>query len=342
MSAMQYRQIVGTSLPVARLVMGTMIVNIQERERSFELLDAVFALGGNAFDTAHVYAGGNSERCLGAWLQARGNRDKVFILSKGCHPNQDRVRVSPFDLAADLYDTLARLQTDYLDAYVLHRDDPSVPVSLIMDALNEHHAAGRIRLFGGSNWTHQRIAEANAYAASHGLVPMTISSPNYGLAEQVLDPWGPGCVSISGPSNVDARAWYTASQMPVFAYSSLGRGLFSGRFSRENMADSVKLLDNAARKAYLHEVNLRRLDRVQLLAAQRGCSVPQVALAYVLHSPLNVFPIVGAANGAEFAEDMRALDIVLTPEECAWLDLERDDPVAPSEALTQPERQPKT
>jgi len=324
-NAMPYGQVAGVPVPVARLVLGTMIVSIQERERSFELLDGVFSMGGNAFDTAHVYAGGQSERCLGAWLQARANREQVFILSKGCHHNQDRARVTPYDLSADLHDSLARLQTDYIDLYLLHRDDPQVPVGIIMDALNEHHAKGRIRAFGGSNWTHERIAEANAYAARHGLTPMVASSPNFGLAEQVLDPWGPGCVSISGPTNQDARAWYQSSGMPIFAYSSLGRGLFSGRLSRQNLPEAERLLDSAARTAYLHEVNLKRLDRVAQLAAERGYSVPQVALAYVLHTPLKVFPLVGAANAGEFAENLRALEIVLTPEECAWLNLERNE-----------------
>lgn len=321
---MQYRQIPGVAVPVARLVLGTMIVTTQERERSFALLDAVYEQGGNAFDTANVYAGGHSERCLGEWLQARGVREQVFILTKGCHPNQDRQRVTPFDLTTDLYDSLARLRTDYVDAYVLHRDNIDVPVGEIVDVLNLHHAAGRIRAFGGSNWSHVRIAAANAYAARQGLAPMTVSSPNYGLAEQVLDPWGPGCVSISGPANAAARAWYAANQMPVFAYSSLARGLFSGRLRRDNLDQSEQLLDKAARTAYLHEVNLRRLDRVAQLAAERGCTVPQLALAYVLHSPLNVFPLVGAANGSEFAENVQALDLHLTADECAWLDLARD------------------
>lgn len=132
-------------------------------------------------------------------------------------------------------------------------------------------------------------------------------------------------MSISGPANQEARAWYEANQMPVFAYSSLGRGLFSGRLSRQNLAEAEQLLDGAARTAYLHEINLQRLDRVAQLAAERGCTIPQMALAYVLHAPLNVFPLVGAANGAEFAENLRALEIALTPAECAWLDLEQDE-----------------
>lgn len=324
-ATMQYRTLPNISIPVARLVLGTMIVTTRERQRSFDLLDAVYAQGGNAFDTANVYAGGNSERCLGEWLQARGVREQVFILTKGCHHNQDRKRVTPFDLTTDLYDSLARLQTDYIDLYLLHRDDPQVHVGPVVETLNEHYAAGRIRAFGGSNWTHERIAAANVYAQEHGLVPMSASSPNFGLADQVRDPWGPGCVSISGPANADAREWYAANQMPIFAYSSLARGLFSGRLSRANLDQAEMLLDEAARTAYLHEVNLQRLDRAAQLARAYDCSIPQIALAYVLQAPLNVFPLVGAANGAEFGENLRALEIQLTPAECEWLDLRRDE-----------------
>ncbi len=155
---MQYGTIAGIHKPVSRLVLGTMIISVQEQERSFALLDAAVELGCTTLDTAHVYAGGNSERGIGRWMQARGNREQMVIISKGCHHNADRRRVTPFDLASDLHDSLARLQTDYIDLYLLHRDDPSLPVGPIVEAFNEHLAAGRIRAFGGSNWTHQRIA----------------------------------------------------------------------------------------------------------------------------------------------------------------------------------------
>lgn len=319
---MQYRTIPGSTKPVARLILGTMIISSQEQERSFALLDAVFAMGGNALDTAHGYAGGNSERGIGQWMKARGNREQVVIITKGCHHNADRKRVTPFDLAADLHDSLARLQTDYVDVYLLHRDDPSLPVGPIVEALNEHWRAGKIRAFGGSNWTHERIQAANDYAAAHGLQPFTASSPNYGLAEQVLDPWGPGCVTLSGPQNAAARAWYQGNQMPALAYSSLGRGFFSGRIAPDDPEGAKAILDRAALTAYAHDVNFRRLERATALAAQKGVTVPQIALAYILRAPLNVFPLVGAASGAEFAQNLAALDLALSDEERAWLNLE--------------------
>lgn len=321
---MQYGTVEGVDKPVARLVLGTMIVSIQEPERSFELLDAVFEMGGNALDTAHGYAGGNSERGIGQWMAERGNRERMVVVTKGCHHNVDRKRVTPYDLASDLHDSLARLQTDYVDVYLLHRDDPDLPVGPIVEALNEHWQAGRIRAFGGSNWTHRRIEEANEYAARHGLRPFTASSPNYGLAEQVLDPWGPGCVTLSGPQNVEARAWYEANRMPVFAYSSLARGFFSGRITPANFEQTQETLDRACRTAYCHEVNFERLRRAMALAEELGVTVPQIALAYVLGSPLDVYPLVGAANGTEFAQNVEALDISLTEAQCAWLNLEQE------------------
>ena len=313
---MKKSKIHGVDKELSRIIMGTMIVGLKNYGESAELLDAAMELGINAFDIAYVYGGGDSERAVGKWMEERGNRDDVFIITKGAHHNQDRKRVTPYDITSDLMDSLARLRTDYIDSYLLHRDDPSLPVGPIMDCLHEHCAAGRIRSFGGSNWTYARIAEANAYAAEHGQIPMSVSSPNYGLCEQVDDPWGPGCVTISGPGGAYERGFYLKTHMPVMAYSSLGRGMLSGRVTRENYKE---LLDGAALKAYAYDVNFERLDRARELAAAKGASVPQIGLAYILNGPLNVFPIVGAASPRELSETAAAVDITLYGQELEWL-----------------------
>jgi aryl-alcohol dehydrogenase-like predicted oxidoreductase len=168
---MHYGQISGVAKPVARLIQGTVMIGSDKLDYSFGLLDDILALGGNTFDAAHVYGNGDNERTLGRWIEDRGVRDQVVIITKGAHHNQDRPRVTPFDITADLHDSLARLRTDYIDLYLLHRDDPAQPVGPIVEVLNEHLAAGRIHAFGGSNWSHRRIAEANEYAATHGLTP---------------------------------------------------------------------------------------------------------------------------------------------------------------------------
>ena len=318
---MEYGSVRGVTRDVSRLVLGTMIVNAEELDRSFRLLDDAFELGYTTLDTAHVYAGGNSERAIGRWMAERGNREDVVIIGKGAHPNQDRKRVTPWDIAADLFDTLARLKTDYVDIYMLHRDDPAVPVDEIVDALNEHVEAGRIRAFGGSNWTHERLAKANDYAEPRGLVPFSCSSPNFSLANQIADPWGEnsGSVTLSGPENAAARGWYETEQMPVFAWSSLARGFLSGRLNRENYRD---VADGACQRAYCHEPNFQRLDRAREMAEKQGLSVPQVALAYVMSQPMDVFALIGAQNRSELQANLDAASLKLSAEECAWLNLE--------------------
>lgn len=323
---MQYGNVDGVEIPISRLVLGSMIINTRELEKSFQLLDDAFDLGCTTIDTAHVYAGGESERAIGMWMEARENRDEVVVLSKGAHPGGGRNRVTPADIADDLSDSLERLRTDYIDIYVLHRDDLDVPVGPIVECLNEHIAAGRVYAIGGSNWTHQRIQEANEYAEAHNLITFSASSPNYGLAEQVENPWGPGCVGIGGPNQIEAQKWYKKTQLPIFAYSSLGRGFFSGRITRENFEELKEngMIDGACLNAYCHEVNFKRLERAQILAEEKGLTVPQIAVAYIMNEPLNVFAIVGAANRNEFAANTEACELELSPEETAWLDLRSD------------------
>lgn len=333
---MLYGEIPGLKQAVSRLILGTMVISDGEPSPpgaeymqlglagSFDLLDAVLANGGNTFDTAHVYSGGGSERGLGKWMAARGNREQVVIVTKG-GVRQGTPRVTPQSIDEDLAESLRRLQIDTIDLYLLHRDEPSIPAGVFVEALNAHHAAGRVRAFGGSNWTHQRLAEANEYAAVHGLVPFTASQPYYGLADQLDDPWGPGCVSLAGPSQREARQWYVQSQVPVLSYSSLGRGFFSGRLTRANFEQMKASLGSASVKAYAHEVNFKRLERAEHLAQVKGVSVPQIALAFILCSPLRVFPLVGAASEKEFQDSARALTLTLSPHERDWLDLEVDE-----------------
>ena len=321
---MYYGTVKGVKKPVSRLVLGTTNINTKELEKSFELLDAAFELGCTTFDTAHVYGGGDSERALGQWINQRKNRDEVVILNKGAHHNADRKRVTPLDITADLHDSLARLETDYTDIYLLHRDDPDVPVGPIVECLNEHLQAGRIHAIGGSNWTHQRIQEANEYAEAEGLVPFVASSPHFGLAEQVQDPWGGGCITISGTKETAAREWYQKINMPIFAYSSLGHGFFSGRVTREILESQKSSINGVCLRAYCHEVNFKRLDRAQILAKEKGITVPQIAMSYIMNHPLNVFPIVSTTNLEHLKTNVSACELKLSAEELAWLDLQRD------------------
>lgn len=329
--AMQYGHIDGLDKPVSRILQGTSLQGPPDRcekvsdpEYMIDLFDGCLELGITTFDTGHVYMGGNAERLLGEWMSRRDCRDDVVILTKGAHHNSDRKRVTPFDIASDLHDSLARLRTDQIDIYLLHRDDPSLPVGPIIDALNEHKDAGRIRIFGASNWTHQRIEEANAYANSNGLAGFTLSSPNFTLAVESEPPWA-DCVSISGDAGAGARDWYGRHEMPLVLWSGMAQGFFSGRFNRASYEGYRDQIPESCDRAYCHSDNFERLDRVETLAKEKGLTVPQIALAFVLNQKLDLYPIVGVFDRAECAENIAALEIELTPNEMDWLDLKRDE-----------------
>lgn len=321
---MRYGTVAGVDKPISRLVQGTVMLEEANRERSFALLDAVYALGGTTFDTARDYGNGAAERSLGTWIRERGLRDRVAIISKGAHPRGGRARVTPEDITADLHESLGHLGVDRIDLYLLHRDNPAVPVGPLVETLNEHHRAGKIGAFGGSNWAHERVREANDYAAARGLAPFTISSPNFSLAEQVRPPWD-GCLTVSGPQGEAARAWYREQRMPLFTWSSLAGGFFSGRFSRDNLDSFTSNLDRLCVDSYCVEANFRRLDRARALAEERGLTIPQIATAYVLNQPDDIYALVGCATGEEFRQNAEASDLTLSETELAWLDLRRED-----------------
>ena len=309
---------------LSRIVYGCASSPMLAGEDVSEVLDQVFALGVNVYDTAENY--GLSECSLGNWIRSRGIREKVHIISKGCHP-YGRNRMTPEDLKQDLEQSLQRLQTDYIDTYFLHRDDVERPVGPIVEALNEFHKAGKIGRFGGSNWTVARIREANAYAHAHGLIPFTVSSPHYGLAVQVEDPFGgsSGCVNISGQGQSEELAFYECSQMPVFAYSSLGRGFFTGRVRSDKPKEALQVLDEFAVKGFCHPENFERLARAEELAREKKATVAQIALAWVLNQKISVWPIVSSSSPERFKSNMKALDIILSEEELQWLDLQTEE-----------------
>ena len=323
---MIYGEIAGIKKPVARIIQGTTMIGSDLNDaESFALLDEVFELGGNTLDTAHVYGGGRSERIVGNWLTARNNREKMVIITKGGAHSEDRRRMTPFDVTADLFDSLARLKTDHIDLYLLHRDDPDQPVEPIINSLNEHQQAGRIHAFGASNWSHQRIEAANAYAKANDLQSFVASSPQYSLAESHTEPW-PLCLSISGAEGDAARKWYAKTQMPLLVWSPLASGFFSGKFRRDNLSNfGEREWDEVVVRTYAKEANFQRLDRAAILAKEKGVTAAQVALAFVMNQSMNTFAIVGPHSKKKFDENIEAADIKLTPQEMDWLDLKNDN-----------------
>ena len=323
---MIYAEVEGIKKPIARVVQGTTMLGSDLNEgESFSLLDQVYEFGGNTLDTAHVYAGGNSERIIGKWMEARRLREKMTIITKGGAHSEDRRRMTSFDVTSDLFDSLARLKTSYIDLYLLHRDDTNLPVEPILHTLNEHLQAGRIHAFGASNWSHQRLEAANAYAKANGLKSFVASSPQYSLADSHAEPW-PLCLSISGEAGNEARSWYAKNNMAVMAWSPLASGFFSGKFRRDNLNQfGEREWDEVVVRTYAKEANFQRLDRASLLAKEKGVTAAQVALAFVMNQSMNTFAIVGPHSKKKFAENIAAADIKLTLQEIDWLDLKNDN-----------------
>ena len=317
---MKYSQIPQVKKPVSRILFGTASLPFLNGVDVNALLDDMLSLGVTTFDTARNYVG--SEILVGKWIESRENRDELVLLSKCGHPSVfGRKRVNEADMKKDLQKSLSQLQTNFIDIYLLHRDDPEVPVGEVIEIFNGMHADGHIGAFGGSNWTCRRIAEANEYAYAHNLIPFTVSSPNFGLADQVQDPWGGGCETISGPDHFNDRQWYRKEEMPVIAYSSLGRGLFSGRLKYEDRENAARYLDANAMRGYGYPTNFERLRRCEELAEQKGATVPQIAMAWIFSQNLNAFAIVSTSSKKRMQSNIDALSIELTPAEADYLDL---------------------
>ena len=318
---MKYGTIAGIEKPVSRLVQGIIQVNRSDEAIGFAQLDSAFAAGINCVDTAYIYG---TDAFLGKWVRERGIRDDVVILAKGAHDSV-RKKVTPFDIQHDLHETLAKMQLDYVDLYILHRDDENVEVGPIVDVLNLLVKQGKIGAFGGSNWSAARLQAANDYAAKTGQIPFTSSSPNFSLADPIRVPWG-GCVTISGDQFEDERAWYKANQLPIFSWSSMAGGFWSGRFNREGIETYTEGQEKLVRECYCSDANFTRLDRVKELADAKGLTIPQIALAYIFNYPMNVFALVGAQNQEEVDTNVAALNTDLTEQELLYLDLKADSP----------------
>ena len=316
----KYGTIGGLDKPVSRLFFGTASMPMLKGEDVSYLLDAVLSAGSNSFDCARGYGG--AENSLGKWMGDRNNRDRVVVLTKcGNVDMQGNVSVNRAVIEKELGESLTALQTDYIDIYLLHRDDPKTPVSEIIDTLNEAKRAGKIRVFGVSNWTDERIREANEYAERTGQDGFAISSPNFSLAEQVTDPWGGDCVTLTGPSAEKARQWYRDTQMPVLAYSSLARGMLSGKIRSTDEERAAQLLDPFAVKGYVSHENFIRLARCEELAAKKGYTVSQIAIAWIFAQGLNLYAAAATTKLSRIRDNLRSLYVELTPEEIKWLNL---------------------
>ena len=312
---MKYANIEGVKLPVSKIILGTSTTACFQGENCDEVFNEALKLGITTFDTARVY--GKSEEVIGDWMERTGSREKVNILSKGGHHSPLLIkRLKEKDILYDIGLSLEKLKTDYIDIYLLHRDDTKIPVGEIVETLNGLYAKGKIKAFGGSNWTKERIEAANEYAYKRNLQPFTFSSPYFGLADMKESFFAYGLVGLTGEEKAADRKWYTENQMPVVAYSTLASGLYSGKMEKPS-----DLRPFWVRSAFGDKKNFEKLERCKELAKKKGCTVAQLAIAWSLKSEMNVFPIVGASKVKTLQSSVEALELSLSEEEYAYLSL---------------------
>ncbi|MBM7565536.1 aldo/keto reductase [Paenibacillus sacheonensis] len=323
---MRTNRIANTDLQPSVICLGTSGYGSEiERETAYRLMDLYTERGGNFLDSANIYddwAGlgkSLSEKTVGAWLKERGCRDRIVLATKGAHPDlaaMDRSRLSRADILHDLQDSLSNLQTDYIDLYWLHRDDPRVAVEGIVDVLNEQVRAGTIRAFGCSNWTTRRIRAANEYASGSGLLGFAANQPLWNLA--VLNP---GALEGSTVAAMDDEmaAYHAAANLAAVPFSSQANGFFGGRYVRGQSPEKGGRSAIVA-AMYANEASFDRLDRAIRLAEELDTTPTRIALAYLTAHSFPVFPIIGVSKSDYLLDSCAAADLRLSPKQARWLE----------------------
>jgi aryl-alcohol dehydrogenase-like predicted oxidoreductase len=321
---MRFTSLPGTEFAPSVICLGTGGFGSSiPQEDAFRMLDLFAELGGNFLDTARVYAAwipggeGASERTIGAWLQSRKMASRFIVATKGGHPHLATMKVSrlsPAEIGADVAASLTALQTDAIDLYWLHRDDPAIPVGEIVDAVNEQVAAGRLRAVGASNWTPERIDAANAYAAASARVGFCASQIGWSLARP-----NPAAKGFGGELDMDASAlaYHRRTGFPVMAYSSQAAGFFAGKADRYRGPDAK---DDGFAKRYVTVENFTRLDRAREVAARHGRTTNDVALAYLLSQAFPVYALTGCKSVDQVRTSCAAWNLRLSPAEIAYLE----------------------
>jgi aryl-alcohol dehydrogenase-like predicted oxidoreductase len=303
----------GTDIEVSALCLGTAEIGVRQTEReAHRLLDYWVQNGGNAIDTARVYSDWipgekhRSERIVGDWIKAAGNRKQIVLATKAGHPlfeNNPRVRFSPSELQEDLEGSLETLGTGYIDLWFLHRDDESIPVEQIMDSCDTFVRDGRVKALGAANWTASRIRKANDYASRAGKAGF--------LATQLF--WNLGSRHYRGleptlqPMDDDAERLHEEAKLVAMPYSSQAGGFFTNWLEGDEAAHL-----KAEQSGYATKSNFQIARLAREIAQRNGVPVGAVVLAFLRSHSFKVVPIIGCGTPAHLAASIEALDFVLS------------------------------
>jgi aryl-alcohol dehydrogenase-like predicted oxidoreductase len=283
-----------------------------DEKTSFALLDAFVDGGFDFIDTADAYSrwvpghkGGESEAIIGRWMNQRGNRDKVIIATKvGADMGSGRT-MAPAYVRQAIDDSLKRLQTDRIDLYQTHWDDPETPLEEVLSIYSDLIKAGKVRVIGASNYSAARLKEALDISARKGLPRYESLQPQYNLVERkdYEAELGPLC---------------RKEQIGVIPYYSLASGFLTGKY--RSKSDAGKSPRGSGATKYLDDRGLRVLAALDEVASAHRASVAQVALAWLLAKPELTAPIASATSLPQLEELLGAVRLELSQEDVARLD----------------------
>ena len=279
-------------------------------QESFEVLDAYAAAGGNFIDSADAYShwipgnsGGESETILGNWMKARGNRDSIVIATKlGMLPGFTALTADNIATAVD--NSLRRLQTDYIDLYYAHKDDPDTDQLETMTAFDALVKAGKVRNIAASNYSADRLQSALDVADANGLTKFVALQNLYNLVER----------SAYEGALRDVVARNNLVSLP---YYSLAKGFLTGKYRVKGETESGRA---AGAEVYLDTNGPKVLAAMDTVAAAHGVSLTTIALAWVSAQPTIATPIASARVVSQLPDLLAMSNVTLTAAEIALLD----------------------
>jgi aryl-alcohol dehydrogenase-like predicted oxidoreductase len=280
-----------------------------DEDRSFAVLDAYFAAGGNFIDTADIYGRrgadgiGASERIIGRWMASRGNREQLVLATKVGMSTELR-GLTRATILASIDASLQRLGVERLDLYYAHQDDPNTPLEETLAAFGELIDAGKIGHAAASNYSAERLAEAMRIGERAGMARYVALQPHYNLLERDYE---------GALADVCER-----EGLPCIPYFGLARGFLTGKYRRDGPEiDSPRAA--GVRESYFNERGFAVLDALDEVAAAHGASVAAVALAWLLAQRTVLAPIASATSPGQLAELLGATELELSSEQLARL-----------------------